>query len=220
MASILLRKVITTSFLLLTLISLLKAQDKKNYYPIWTYHQKDINIYGLSVGLGSFTSEIKNTNTTGIKIELLGAGFFTPLSPGPLINGDEEIAKVVQKSLKNDSFSERINGIIISTSGSVCDCKLNGIALGIIGHVNTYVNGLSIAGLMNTTEVHNGLQIALYIETYVVNGVQIGVLNNALQARGLQIGLINDSKNLKGIQFGLWNVNQKRKLPIINWSFK
>jgi len=215
-----LNRIIISSFFLLILSAKGTAQDEKNYFPIWSYHQKDINIYGISIGLGSFTSEIKNTNTTGIKIELIGAGLFTPLSPGSLIIGDEDIPKVVNESLTNDSFSERINGITLSTSGTVCDCKLNGLDVGFVGHMNTYVNGFSVAGLMNTTEVHNGLQMALYIETCEMNGVQVGVLNHALKARGVQIGLFNDSSDFKGIQLGLWNVNQKRKLPIINWSFK
>ena len=38
--------------------------------------------------------------------------------------------------------------------------------------------------------------------------------------RGLQIGVVNKSKNLRGIQIGIWNVNQKRRLPLINWNFK
>jgi hypothetical protein len=37
---------------------------------------------------------------------------------------------------------------------------------------------------------------------------------------GLQIGIVNKSKNLRGIQIGIWNVNQKRKLPLLNWNFK
>jgi hypothetical protein len=67
----------------------------------------------------------------------------------------------------------------------------------------------------------NGLQVGFSNNGYKTKGLQIGILgNNADKMNGVQISIFNKSKKLKGIQIGLWNVNQKRKFPLINWSFK
>jgi hypothetical protein len=46
------------------------------------------------------------------------------------------------------------------------------------------------------------------------------LLNTTENLFGLQIGLYNTSENLFGLQIGIWIVNQKRKLPFINWNFE
>lgn len=196
--------------------SILFAQEKKNYCPIWSFHQNNINIYGVSVGLGSFNSESKNTNTNGIKIELIGGGFIAPLASGSPSPTPEMLSLIE----KDGVYSEVINGLNISLSGSVCDCKTNGIQLGLIGHLNNTVNGISGAFLMNYSEKHNGLQFSLFNESLVMKGLQFGISNNAYISKGLQIGLFNDGGDIKGIQIGLWNENDKRRLPFINWNFK
>ncbi len=38
--------------------------------------------------------------------------------------------------------------------------------------------------------------------------------------KGLQIGVVNKAKRLRGIQLGIWNINERRKLPLINWNFR
>lgn len=48
--------------------------QQKNYFPIWTYHQKNVNIHGISVG--AFTEQENNSLTNGIKIEAIGLGIF------------------------------------------------------------------------------------------------------------------------------------------------
>jgi len=61
-------KTITTIlFLILTIRSFGQVGKRKNYFPIWTFHQDSINIHGISVGLWSFNSEPRFTNTNGIK---------------------------------------------------------------------------------------------------------------------------------------------------------
>ena len=42
-------------------------------------------------------------------------------------------------------------------------------------------------------------------------------VNRQHKVNGLQIGLFNRCVELNGFQIGLWNVNEKRKLPIVNW---
>ncbi len=57
-------------------------------------------------------------------------------------------------------------------------------------------------------------------DSYKMNGIQFAVIyNKSIEMKGIQIGLFNRSENFMGIQLGLWNINQKRSLPILNWSF-
>lgn len=66
----------------------------------------------------------------------------------------------------------------------------------------------------------NGIQIAgVENEANYSTGAQIAISNSAINVTGVQIGIFNRCQTLRGIQLGLWNVNNKRKLPIINWGW-
>lgn len=189
---------------------------RKTYFPAWSYHQRNSNINGFSVGLGSFANSPVNVHSNGIRIEAIGAGIMVPLIPrSPIPTSD-----TINVTLEPENISEVINGINIATTGSVCDCVTSGINLGLVGHINYQINGFTAAILMNFVQKMNGLQFAMFNDTYEMNGVQLGVFNVGVKTKGMQIGFFNKAKNLKGVQLGLWNVNSKRKLPIINWRFK
>lgn len=201
---------------LLTIAFTAGGQKRKNYFLLWTYHQRNINIHGVSLGIGSVRGEPRNTNTNGIKIELIGAGIAVPLIPeSPIATNDSSFADEMAADV-----SERINGLSISASGTVCDCITNGITVGFLGQINLKVRGVSAAFFMNFTQSISGVHAAMITESYQSNGIQIGAVNVGHRVNGLQIGVFNKSSTLKGIQIGLWNVNQKRKLPLINWNFK
>ena len=215
----------------LTVCSYGQSVKRKNYFPIWTFHQDSINIHGLSIGLWSFNSEPRYTNTNGIKLEIIGIGIGIPLIPrSPIVETDSAFIK-----LKQEPLSERINGLNLSASGSACHCLTNGLTAGFIGQIHFQVNGISASLFMNFTQKHNGFMTAMFNDAYYMNGLQVGlgnngyktkgvqiglIGNNAKEMKGLQIGLFNKSEKFKGLQIGLWNVNQKRKLPLINWNFK
>ncbi len=226
----------TTLFITLLLclsfnqLSFAQKSKRKNYFPAWTYHKKDINIHGIAVGIGTISNDLRNTNTNGIKIEILGAGILVPLIPrSPVAETDSEFEKKA-----TEPISERINGISLSATGTVCDCITNGINTGLVGNINYQVNGITASAFMNFAKKHNGLQFAMFNESYYFNGLQIGLSNYGAKAgglqvgvgnfgretKGIQIGILNKTKKLRGLQFGIWNVNEKRKLPIINWQFK
>lgn len=227
----------TTTFFFALLLSITFsntsfAQDgkRRNYFPAWTYHQKNINIHGISVGIGTVSNTLRNTYTNGIKIELIGAGIVIPLVPrSPVADSDSAFEKIAAQPL-----SEKINGLSLSATGTVCDCITNGMNTGLIGNINFQVNGITASVFMNFAQKHNGIQLAMFNEAYYLNGfqagvsnygantkgIQIGIGNFGRTTKGLQIGIFNKTKKLRGLQFGLWNVNEKRKLPIINWQFK
>jgi hypothetical protein len=191
----------TLIFLILSISSYGQVEKRKNYFPIWTFHQQNINIHGMSIGLLSFNDEPRYTNTNGIKLELIGMGILIPLIPSsPIVENDSAFIKLAQEPL-----SEKINGLNLSATGSVCHCLTNGLTAGFIGQIHHQVNGISTSLLMSFTQKHNGIMMAMF--------------NDAYYMKGLQIGLVNNGYNLKGLQIGLWNVNQRRKLPLINWNF-
>jgi hypothetical protein len=189
---------------------------RKNYFPAWSFHQRNSNISGFSVGLGSLSNSVMNVRSNGIRIEAIGAGIIVPLIPrSPIPTSD-----TVDVTLPKDKISEVINGINLATTGSVCDCVISGINLGVMGHINYQVNGFTAVVFMNFVQKLNGLQLAMFNDTYQMNGVQLGLFNVGVKTKGLQLGLFNKAKNLQGVQLGLWNVNSKRKLPLLNWGTK
>lgn len=189
-----------------------------NRFPVGTYHKKNQNINGLSVGLFSLGLDDgdRNVKTNGIKIEAVGLGLILPLiSRSPVAETEKAF-----KSEMSGEPAERVNGLSLSASGTVCDCITNGLSLGVIGQVNRQVNGVSLSILGNLAQKHQGFQLGFANENYVMNGFQLGISNSGSRVKGLQIGLINYSDKLRGVQIGVWNVNKKRKMPIVNWNFK
>jgi hypothetical protein len=222
----------TVLFSTLLLSAYGQVDKRKNYIPIWTFHQRHINIHGISLGLWSFNynSQPRYTHTNGLKLELIGLGFGMPLiSKSPVVESDSEFTE-----LRSIPLSERINGINLSTTGTVCHCLTNGVTAGLIGQIHFQVNGVAASLLMNVSQKHHGVMVAMTNDAYVMHGLQVGISNNTylgkgLQAgafnsnldkmKGIQMGIINKARHIEGFQVGLWNVNQKRKLPFFNWHF-
>ena len=102
--------------------------------------------------------------------------------------------------------------------------KINGVQVSIINMEPTVTNGLelNVSSNIGASSVINGVSISpLYNFHHTSNGFVISPLANISQkCRGLQIALFNSCKDSKGLQIGFWNVNQKRKLPFVNWNFK
>lgn len=210
-------KLYLTVFLLFFALSA-GAQTKKTYFPAWTYHTRNANIYGVSLGLGSFGDKVVHTDTYGLKVEAIGLGLFCLFLPqSPVAENDSDFAMHVLY----DTISEHINGIVLSASGTVCNCITNGIAMGMIGQIQSEVNGAS-ATMLNMVQLHKGIQLAiLFNQTYKMRGIQAAfIANETYDMKGLQVGIFNKSKHTRGLQLGIWNVNERRKLPFINWNFR
>jgi len=208
------------------------GQDKKSHFPAATFHQANAKITGISFGVFTGLSEKhNNVLTNGLRLELVGIGLLLPLAPRSPIDSGDSLVKV-----REVKFTEKINGLNLSGSGTVCDdCIVNGLTIGGIGQYLYATNGISISIIGLIAEKHNGLQLSMFNDVHKGNGMQLGLSNDAIdfkgiqvsvlgnhaiKSRGIQVGLFNKSKNLKGLQFGLWNVNQKRKMPLMNWNFK
>lgn len=207
------------------------AQRKhhKDYFPIWTFYQDSIRIHGVSIGLLTDNVGAGNTLTNGLRIELLGTGFLLPIMPSsPVADSEEELESVFARGI-----SQKVNGINLSATGTAGSCYVNGISAGAVGQILLQVNGVAVSGLMNLIQKQNGLMLAFFNDAYVMNGSQMGCSNRATElcglqmaiinnyaekGRGVQIGLINRCAELHGFQIGLWNVNQRRRMPLVNWG--
>ena len=137
---------------------------------------------------------------------------------------------MAQSHLSNDSIghkyaesysgSENINGINLSSTGTIGEVAINGLNISPMGTYLLRLNGVSLNVGISLIETMNGTCLGGFNTVYEVNGIQIGVFNDVEEAKGIQIGVLtNRCSNLKGMQFGLWNINQKRKLPLINWAW-
>ncbi len=203
------------------------AQEYKNVFPVGTYHIPNTTINGVSVGFLTIPGD-HSGNTNGLKIELVGSGLALMATPySPVSESAQEYKEVMDRSFFTN------NGLVLSFSGSICDCVTNGISLGMVGHLNREVNGISGAGIFNYAEKHNGIQLCIFVSgayqtaglqsaitntAIISDGIQLGINNKSKQHKGLQLGLINRAKKHSGLQLGLWNVNEKRTLPFINWN--
>ena len=206
---------------------------RKTRFPIWTFHESNVTINGISVGAFSWLGNDRNTVTNGIRLEVPGIGIMALAGNGSPISDIDTIPEGIKR--EDFEFSEIVNGINLST-GSWGEMNYNGVTLALVAQ-NGYlangmaaafvwnsinkVNGVSVGGfLANECLHHNGFQIGGFGNlSIIMYGMQLAVRNEAKTMRGVQIGLYNKTYNSKGVQFGLWNINEHRKLPIINWSF-
>ncbi len=228
------RNIIVLSIISFTFLLNGITVQSQNRYLIGTYHEENVNIYGLSFGAYSTIQSEQHTNTYGIRTEVPGLGFIAFLGGGNL-------------GLKQDHISEKIYGISLSATGSfgsniVYGININGImsytfktsGLSICGFgSHTYKNtGVQISGTSNYSHILNGVQISLIENSSKnMNGVQFCLFGNSSEnSKGVQLGLFNHGGNMKGMQIGLYNKskastfqiglinkNGKRILPLINF---
>lgn len=183
-----------------------------NRYVVWfSPEKKATRVNGLM--LNFFPNNINGLegvrgypDVNGIELNLNPLAVFVlyPLMVGIIV---PEFYKPPDEDLNSFNFEDFkiINGIqanIVNLESTVT----NGFELNLFGSFNSKTNGVNFAFFMS--------------KHYEVNGITFATLGNQdLVCNGIQIGLFNTCRNLKGIQIGLFNKNQKRSLPIINWSF-
>jgi hypothetical protein len=220
--------IVLAIMLLLSGTTMLYGQNKIRG-PVWTFNTDSTTIHGISVGY-MHTKKIQHVISNGVRIEALGLGVFLMLMPAsPIAHNDSTYKAEISKPV-----AETINGINLSPLGHGCDCSINGIHIYGPGSIVTRSNGIAAGLYANFSNRHNGLQAALvWNHTYNFTGVQLAFLSNenvnqttglqvsaynrTKQLRGVQIGIVNKTGKINGLQIGLLNINEKRKLPFINW---
>ena len=162
------------------------------------------NIYGVSfgpVGSESICNVSYLRKSHGLNFQLIGQGLFIPLN--------------VQE-FSFDSLLLKPDTLLFTTQNA--RSLHNGLLLSIFGTYTDFSNGIVLSAGCSFGRKVNGLAFNLFANKYyVANGIELGIQNQAYKVSGLQIGLFNRCVVLNGLQIGLWNVNEKRKLPIVNW---
>ncbi|AXT58241.1 hypothetical protein D1815_21655 [Aquimarina sp. AD1] len=203
--------IVITLVLLISLSSF--SQQRKKYVGAWTYHSKNTDIIGLSLGVApkDLLGDTTLTRTYGMKLEAPGLGILYPIAPKSYLSGGPN----------DDDLLEKVYGINFS-GGSLGEITVHGISGAFIGQYLQVMNGIAIGGIANSIEEQNGISIALlgnevyhglgasialsgnYAYSYL--GVQIGAFNDIERfGRGMQLGIFNTSNDYKGIQIGLSN---------------
>lgn len=199
------KTILTLSLTLTTLIA--QAEARKGYWPVWSAHQKNANIYGIAGGVSDFFFESATSNVYGIKISALGEGILVPFIPqSPLPQNDSEFI-----AARQEPSAYKVNGINVSGSGTFCNCDINGINAGFMGHIVNNVNGVSFA-MINIIRQHQGIQFAVMNMTYKIRGIQVGYVSQNYYGQGIIIGLFeNYNKQLDGLQLSVWNDNENSR---------
>jgi hypothetical protein len=184
------------------------VQKKKPFIAkkwFWYTPSNANKISGLTVGLQTLINDDDSLVIEGVNINAdLLSMFITPFlmlriaSSNNLVNMQDTVDKTAMKS--------RVTGLSLSFGGLVGEMRVRGVSINGGVCSATEVDGLLITGTQNLAHEFKGVAIT-------------SLRNMAIKGRGMQIGLLNICKDLKGVQLGLWNVNSKRKLPFINWSF-
>jgi len=179
-------------------------------YLLGTFHEHDVTINGIALGaFPDIDVDKPYVKTNGFRFEALGLGFFAPIGNGSRITGAKMFD--IKTNYSNYEFGEIVNGINLSTTGTIGDICFNGITIGGIAQFGVINNGIAIAGVWNSMEKSNGLQVAMLLnETLYSNGLQIALNNTSLYTNGIQVGGIgNDTKSMNGIQIGAQNISEK-----------
>jgi hypothetical protein len=194
--------------LILTIFLTINLYGQDKIRPIlWFGPANNVAVYGVSISPIVFKLPT-NSVVNGINIEGFGIPLFLYMIP-------HDPADRIDSITIGKDFN--VNGLNLALAGILQRGTVNGVAATILYSFINQVNGAEISLFFNIAYKLNGLSISLNNSTVELNGLQIGFFNKAKKTRGLQLGVINRTNHLKGLQIGFWNINEKRKLPIINW---
>lgn len=196
------------TILILTIFLTINLYGQEKIRPILWFGPAD-NVAVNGINLSPIVFKLPtNSVVNGINIEGVGIPLFLFMIPFDPTDRTDSI-------LIGKDFN--INGLTLAPAGILQKGTVNGLAVTFLFSFIDQINGAEFSPFFNISYKLNGLSISLNNSTVELNGLQIGLFNKAKRTKGLQLGIINKTHQLKGLQIGLWNVNEKRKLPIINW---
>jgi hypothetical protein len=182
---------------------------KKTWPPVvknwvWFTPSRATTINGLNIGLQTNPFSEKQLKINGVNLNADAASALFAFYAVMYVGVGNKLADLP------DTISTHVSslsGLSVSAGGVIGDVKMHGVSLngGIYQSVSS--KGLVVTGSQSLVDEFNGVLIS-------------GLRNKSIKGKGLQVSLLNVCKHMKGIQIGLWNVNSKRKLPLINWSFR
>lgn len=185
----------------------LKKEQRPPVYKkgVWVTPSNANSIKGVAIGLQTMHMEWDPLEVRGVNLNADAFSFMAGiyyLIALPFDNTLINMPDTVDKS----EINIRVSGLSLSGGGLVGRMLVKGVSIngGICVAIET--RGVVLTGSQNLADEFNGVVVS-------------GLRNKSIRGRGVQVGLLNICKDMKGIQLGLWNVNGKRRLPFINWSF-
>ena len=171
---------------------------------VWFTPSTANEIRGVTLGFQTWNVEDAPLTVRGVNLNIDMAsmiaclvGLFKVASDNALIN--------LPDSVKKSGPHTTVHGLSLSLGGLLVNGQ-RGISINGGIFIADHARGLVITGTQNLTGDFHGIVIS-------------ALRNRSIAGKGVQIGLLNICKHLDGVQIGLWNVNSKRRLPFINWSF-
>jgi len=193
---------------------------QENRYGVWVIPADYKIINGIGVGILNWNFE-SHTKTNGLRIELIGLGIVGVFNDTPVRFLNDSL---YYKHYKSASYTDLINGINISTFGSITRRgDVNGLTIAAINQYFRYIKGAMICPGWNTTESIKGLQLGGFNYADKLRGFQLSVAGNSCyNGKGVQLSLFdNSSKDFSGLQLAVVNVSAKTKgvqIGLVNYS--
>lgn len=173
-------------------------------------------IHGVGIGPSinsiKFEDDTLTTRVNGVSLECLGFGILS------LFSKSHPLFLYATDNMDNVPWIEGQIAYMKKKQGY----HINGLSLSLFGTAghNISIYGVNISGLATITSRNFGISMALLRNINgVMHGLSFGALNDCIELKGVQIGVINRSLRTRGLQIGFWNENEKRSLPLMNWSF-
>lgn len=170
----------------------------------WVLPTRANVINGLALGLHTGQIYGRQLTINGLNINADVPAVFVSMMSSVMMLMKIPLASI-SDSADTDWHITNINGLSVSMGGLMRCRNINGLSLNGGMCAGMKARGLFVSGGYNVFTDFKGISIA-------------GLRNIAAKGRGIQIGLLNTCKHFKGLQIGLWNVNDKRKLPFLNWA--
>jgi hypothetical protein len=185
------------------------STEKKKPYVlkkgVWFSPTNANEIRGVNIGLQTTTLRGDSFSVKGVNLNADVFGMImAPLGILYMAAGNSMIN--MPDTVDLAKMPKSVSGVSVSIGGLMSIDKIQGLILNGGICTATQSKGVVITGTQNLVDDFRGVLIS-------------GLRNRSTKGVGLQLGLLNICKHLKGVQIGLWNVNSKRKLPFINWSF-
>jgi hypothetical protein len=173
---------------------------------VWFSPTNANEVRGINIGIQTMNARGGPLNIDGVNLNADILSFFLGVMALPQVPFNNSLVNMPDAA-DTSSVVNKIRGMSLSVGGLAGGNETNGVSIngGIFLAVET--KGVVLTGSQNIIDHFRGAVFSL-------------LRNRSIGGKGVQVGLLNICKHMKGIQIGLWNVNSKRKLPLINWSFK
>ena len=173
---------------------------------VWFSPTNANEVKGVNIGIQTMNARSGPLNIDGINLNADILSLFLGIMALPQVPFNNSLVNMPDAA-DTSTIVNKITGLSLSAGGLAGSNETNGVSIngGIFLAVET--KGVVLTGSQNIIDDFQGAVFSI-------------LRNRSIGGRGVQVGLLNVCKHMKGIQIGLWNVNSKRKLSFINWSFK